>query len=184
MGTLKQRGFTLIELLVAIAIAAILLAVAVPSFQAAVNSNRLAGASNEMLASLQTARMEAVRRNRRTIVCFSANPSASSPACGGVATGWITFVDDSSPHNQQFDAGTDTLLRSSTFSAPVEVSGLGTVSYRSDGLAHDTATGILVDGSLDICIQTEQPAENVRHVNIGSGSRVSVSSEDKDGSCG
>jgi type IV fimbrial biogenesis protein FimT len=182
MGTLKQRGFTLIELIVTIAIAAILLTVAIPSFQAAVNSNKLASAANEMIASLQTARMEAIRRNQRAIVCFSANPTASSPSCATSGlTGWITFVDNSSPHNTSYDGG-DILLRSSTFKAPVVVSGLNVVTYRSDGMAR-TAAGAVVNGSFDVCIPTTQPADNMRHVNIGSGSRVSVSTEKKNGSC-
>src|SRR3546814_11649357 len=76
-------GFTLIELLVAIAVMAIVLVAGVPGFQALVNGNRLAASSNEMIANLQTARMEAIRRNRRVVVCASANanagPSASCP---------------------------------------------------------------------------------------------------------
>src|SRR3546814_15199613 len=59
-------GFTLIELLVAIAVMAIVLVAGVPGFQALVNGNRLAASSNEMIANLQTARMEAIRRTRRS----------------------------------------------------------------------------------------------------------------------
>src|SRR5690606_24370806 len=58
-----RRGFTLIELLVTLAVASMLVVVAVPNFQAFVNSSRLAGAANEMIASLQLARAEAIRRN-------------------------------------------------------------------------------------------------------------------------
>ncbi|MFL6593704.1 MAG: GspH/FimT family pseudopilin [Luteimonas sp.] len=179
----RQRGFTLIELLVAISIVAILLTIAVPSFQAAMNANRLSSAANEMVASLQTARMEAIRRNQRTVVCFSANPTATAPGCATSGLGgWVAFVDNSNPHNTTFDAGTDELLRSSTFKAPVVVSGLSPVTYRSDGMAR-TAAGAVVNGSVNICIATTQPAQNMRRVNVGSGSRVSVSTDPTNVSC-
>ena len=40
--------------MVVVIVLAVLLTVAVPSFEAVMNANRLAGASNEMMASLQT----------------------------------------------------------------------------------------------------------------------------------
>lgn len=60
----KSGGFTLIELMITIAVLAILLAIAVPSFQTLIINMSITSAANEMTAALQQARMEAIRRNR------------------------------------------------------------------------------------------------------------------------
>jgi prepilin-type N-terminal cleavage/methylation domain-containing protein len=76
MKPLHCRGLTLIELMMAIAIAAILLAVAAPSFQQALNGNRLGSAANELASAINLARAEAVRQNRRAVLCRSTDDSA------------------------------------------------------------------------------------------------------------
>jgi len=180
----RAGGFTLIELMVTLSVVAVLLVVAVPGFQTAVNSNRLAASANEMLASLQTARMEAIRRNRRTLVCFSANAGAASPTCAtSNLNGWLTFVD--ADRNGNYN-GADTLLRTSTFNAPVQLLASSSVGgkfvFRSDGMAHDSSDALL-DGTVDFCIPTTNPSQNVRHIQIGSGSRIAIESGDGAGTC-
>lgn len=64
-------GFTLIELMVTIAVAAILLAVAVPSFRHLIISNRLTTAANNVVTAVTLARSEAIKRNAN--VDFSKN---------------------------------------------------------------------------------------------------------------
>ena len=49
------------------------------------------------------------------------------------------------------------------------------VVFRPDGLARDTSGGLL-DAVIDLCIPGTSPPSNVRHLAIGSGSRISVSS--------
>lgn len=61
--TRAVTGFTLIELMVAIAILAILLALAVPSVQEMIKNNRVTAQHNELVALLNYAKSEAVRRN-------------------------------------------------------------------------------------------------------------------------
>lgn len=165
-------GFTLIELLVAIAVMAIVLVAGVPGFRALVNGNRLAASSNEMIANLQTARMEAIRRNRRVVVCASANANAgTSASCANASIdGWITFVDED--RSNAFNAG-DTLLRNSRVDGNVEVAGPATVVFRSDGLARD-ASGDPLDDSVRIWIDASQPSSNVRCVDIRTSGAVGV----------
>src|SRR5690554_7196970 len=64
---MNERGFTLIELLVTLAVAVILATVAVPGFQGMMATNRLSADHNEILAGLNYARSEAVKR-RESIV--------------------------------------------------------------------------------------------------------------------
>lgn len=182
----KPSGFTLIELMVALAVAAIVIGMAVPSFQSVVNTNKLAGAVNEMVASLQLARMEAIRHNRRAAVCSSANANDGVDATCASADvdGWITFVDANG--DGDFDKAGDTLLRVSQLQTPVVLTASGAIGnsvvFRSDGLARASATDLL-DGIISFCIATTRPADNARHLEIGSGSRISVSDHDGGGAC-
>jgi len=174
-------GFTVIELMVTVMCAAILAAVAVPSFQSTINNGRLATASNELLASLQVARMEAIRFNHRTIVCLSTNPTAANPSCAAAnatnATGWITFVDTN--RNGAYNSGTDKLMRVST--APAKVRLLGSsnitnkvaVTFRADGFARNT-TNDTYTGAFAVCMNTKRPEQNVRRVLVGVGGGISV----------
>lgn len=57
-----QRGFTITELLATVAVAAIALGVAVPSFGDTLTRRKMEGAANELGIDLQWARTEAVRR--------------------------------------------------------------------------------------------------------------------------
>src|SRR5690606_37161586 len=111
MSKARARGFTVIELMVTLAVAAIVVPMAVPSLQSVINGNKLSGAANEMIASLETARMEAIRRGQRTTVCLSSNANdGDSATCAASAfNGWITFVDVNT--NGTFDKGTDVFLR-------------------------------------------------------------------------
>ncbi|MGO1069173.1 type IV pilus modification protein PilV [Lysobacter sp. CA199] len=88
-----QSGFTLLELLVTVTVAAIILALAVPNLIATINRSRLTGAATELVASLQTARMEAIRRNARITVCRSDNQTVCATGSGRW-NGWIVVMPD------------------------------------------------------------------------------------------
>jgi len=78
------------ELLLGIAVLAILTTLAVPSFTQFIQNNRLAGQANEMVASFQFARSEALKRGQQVQVCTSSDGSG----CGGNwSEGWIAIVD-------------------------------------------------------------------------------------------
>ena len=66
----RARGFTLIEMLVAMAIAAIVLTVAVPSFSDYMNKKRVEGVASELSTDIQFARSEAVARNVAVRITF------------------------------------------------------------------------------------------------------------------
>lgn len=80
---MKNHGFTLLELIITIALAAILLGLAVPSMHTFIQNNRISGQTNELVAALNLARSEAIKRGRGAWVCASADPDAENPACSG-----------------------------------------------------------------------------------------------------
>ena len=66
------RGFTLIELMVAVAVAAVLLTVVVPSFTDQLARRKLEGVATELSTDLQFARTQAVARNGTTTLATNA----------------------------------------------------------------------------------------------------------------
>jgi type IV fimbrial biogenesis protein FimT len=121
--SMRSRGFTLVELLVVMTISAILIAAAVPSFQWLITTTRASNGTNDLIATFELARSEAIRRGVVVTVCRSLNPSAlpaalacSNAAGGGYAagdwaSGWVMFEKRGAPPNNVFVDGQDTVLR-------------------------------------------------------------------------
>lgn len=89
----NSRGLTLIELMVTLAVFAIVTMLAFPGFQLyQQNSNRVTQI-NDMVASFNLARSEAVKRNLAVSICASADQATCSNVNDWI-TGWIAFIDD------------------------------------------------------------------------------------------
>jgi type IV fimbrial biogenesis protein FimT len=185
----RQTGVTLIELIVTVTIAAILIALATPSFQSVMNASRVTNPANEMIATLQLARMEAFRRGERAVVCRSDNADTASPSCnsaGGNWRGWLAFVDLNA--NGALD-GADVTLRATNVSVPTVVTPSARISsasnnivFRPDGLARE-ASGALLVAQVRVCVPTTNPAENARDIAISGGARISVVRRNAAGAC-
>jgi len=87
-----MAGVTLVELLVTLAVAAILTAAAVPSFQSMVQNNRAVTQVNEFVTAIHLARSEAVKRGNPVTVCASNNQRQCN-AGNSWTTGWLVFED-------------------------------------------------------------------------------------------
>ncbi len=160
----RVRGFTLMELMVTVAIVAILATLAAPSFTEGIHNTRLATQANDRVASLQLARMEAVRRNESVALCRSTD-GATCAGTTGSWDQWLTVL----PRNGE-------VLRTGQLKAPAQVtSTVAAVTFRADGLARNAA-GALASPVFTVCIPTRRPAANRRVVNLVSGSRVSTAS--------
>jgi type IV fimbrial biogenesis protein FimT len=118
----RTHGITLIELLVAVVVAAIAIAIGAPAFRELIQDNRQSTAINDLMASLNLARAEAVKRGVRSAVCRgSAAPGCEDTSAGccdktpvtatnGWEQGWFVFVDPNEDSNLNNDAG-DALIQ-------------------------------------------------------------------------
>jgi len=119
MRSRSQKGFTLIEMMVAIAILAILVTLAAPSFNSFIDKYRVKRASDSISAFLVNAKSEAVKRNTEVRVVIT----------GGGAT-WCAGITEAATCNCstggacQID-GADRVVQGASFKG-VALNGPGT----------------------------------------------------------
>jgi type IV fimbrial biogenesis protein FimT len=95
-------------MIITISVAAILTAIAVPSYKYVITDNRMASEVNDLVADMQYARAEAIKEGNDVVVCSS---SGTAGTCSGTTTwqsGWMIFSDPAG--NGNFQTG-DIILR-------------------------------------------------------------------------
>lgn len=80
----RHAGFTVIELMTTVGVAAVLVGLALPSFTASIRSNRVSSAANTMLATVNFARMEAMRSKEAARICANNRGACGSDWSGGL----------------------------------------------------------------------------------------------------
>ncbi len=178
IGGRRESGFSLIELMITLAVGSILLAVAIPSFQSLMTSNKLTATTNTLVFSLQTARSEAIKRALPAGVCTSSNsqdPEASCSNGSGFVGGWIAYVDDN--NNGSRDVGEDIVMA-------VEDRGPGfTISpdgmfvdqvYFDEAGGSTNPVGVPLSGEIEIAYAG---GSETRSVQISATGRISTVSE-------
>lgn len=73
----RLRGFTLIELMIVVAVVAVIVTLAAPSFRDMILMQRLKGINAQLVTDMAFARSEATSRNTYTRVAFAANTTMS-----------------------------------------------------------------------------------------------------------
>jgi type IV fimbrial biogenesis protein FimT len=137
----RVRGFTLIELIMTMTVAAILLAIGVPSFLYVTSSNRATSEINGLLGDLQFARGEAIKEGQTVTICSSTDGAT----CAGTTAwnnGWIVFSDTGLIGTVD---GTDYVLKMQrTFSgtdALTSDNAITTVTFTREGFTSSLPTG-------------------------------------------
>lgn len=147
---MKHHGFTLLELLITVAILAIILAIAVPSFSSQIQASRTETARLELQAAIETARSLAVTRNKRSVL------QATNEYWH---QGWVLFVDlnqdgiqdDDEPSVQEM-APLEGVRISSNRPLAHTVSFIGTGEGRKPGKVD---AGAFLTGTIKICPEGE-----------------------------
>ena len=123
-------GFTLIELMVTVSLAAILMAVAVPSVNTFVRNSELTSFTNTLLSGINAARGEAMKRGRYAMVVPADGASWDS--------GWIVFVDVD--RSNAYAAASDiTILTSEPKPSYLTITGNGTASGSTPYILYDAS---------------------------------------------
>ena len=89
--TKTHSGFTLIELLVVISIAAIIMAIAVPSFNQLVGQQRVKAAANDFKSAVALARSEARKTGLNTSIRQIGKTSVTGGSWEKMSDGWHVF---------------------------------------------------------------------------------------------
>lgn len=158
----------MIELMVTIAIIAILAALAAPSFNSAILSNKLTAFANNFIASAHLARSEAIKRNAVVRICRSAD-GASCATSGTWQQGWIVFHDV----NNNSVVNTDDTV--------IQVQQAISSDYRFTGDSYDLAFQPIGAGStsttLTLCRAAPSAGSQERIITLSPTARTSVKKE-------
>lgn len=165
-----QRGFTIVELMITVAVAAVLLLIAVPSFRNITLANRLNAAANDLVNAIGIARMEAVKRNADTQFCSnsaSANTSSTLGGACGTETGAVWAVSGG--------AASQVLAGAVSLAEPVRINGdVIALRFTAQGVAQKVGTSAPYgDVVADICT-SQMSSDNHRVIRMTAGSILST----------
>lgn len=140
----SERGFTLIELMVTVAVLAILLSIAIPSYRTFVMNSRMASQTNDLVTALSLARSEAVKRAANVTVCASSN---GATCAGSWNLGWIVLDAAGTPLRVQQALG-----GASTLSGGTDVA--STITFTASGRTTIPITATAASTTLTLCPPT------------------------------
>ena len=102
--TKTHSGFTLIELLVVISIAAIIMAIAVPSFNQLVGQQRVKAAANDFKSAVALARSEARKTGLNTSIRQIGKTSVTGGSWEKMSDGWHVYNKPNDNSRHKFSA--------------------------------------------------------------------------------
>lgn len=160
LARFRQRGFTIIEVMVSLAIAAVLIGLALPAFNAFTEQRRLTSQVNDFMVAIQYARSEAGRQGT-TVSLQSMNAADDTDEWG---EGYCVVVgnpgDCAGVLLRRFDP-----IGNNTLNADGVLDSIGTLSFNARGLLIGLGAG-----TVDLCHPVE---ETGRRISLSAIGRVS-----------
>ena len=165
MPVRTQKGLSLLEMLISLAIVAIVVTAVSPSIQSILIKNKIVSEINELSATIQFARSQAIDQQITTLVC----PSNDFSACSG---DWndpkIVFVD--SDNNGARGADEELLASTGAISASNVLTGPNNPLFF-------TASGETLANTVLLLCHESKNAAYARSLTIALQGRVKVSSD-------
>ncbi|WP_409242067.1 GspH/FimT family pseudopilin [Curvibacter microcysteis] len=129
----RAQGLTLPEVLVCLALLALLGGAAWPSLRQFLERQRTEAAANHMVAALQRARLEGLRRSGGVVLARLSGPDCPASPAADWSCGWLLFVDDNNDKRwtpgelvlQQYPLQDQTLVRRSVNAVSLSVNRWG-----------------------------------------------------------
>lgn len=153
-----NKGFTLIELMVTVAVLAIVLSLGVPSFNSLIINNRLTTQANALVASINLARSEAIKRGVQVRVAEES---------GHWETGWRVTVAGAGKGNRVLLRRQSSFEGKSTLSALRDDNSVKQVNFSPRGFLVGSAV------TFELC-NSGAPANRQKKLIISSSGRVKV----------
>ncbi|MCT8124501.1 GspH/FimT family pseudopilin [Alishewanella sp. BS5-314] len=169
-------GFTLIEVMVTVAVLAIVITVAVPSFGNLLAANRLTGQSNEILGALALARNEAIKQNQDIVFCHSNDLLVCENA---PAAGWRGYLVLRPADNTVIAAGRLSsanliLLASPAVNNSTRNNVNQVIRFNPQGVVRQGNQEAVLNGVLRVCTNVASINPNSRDIQLRSGGRVRI----------
>ena len=176
----KQNGFTLLDALTTVTVLVLVVSMGIPSMTSLIRGNRIVSDTNSFVASIHTARAEAVKNVVQVTMCKSRD-QANCDDTASWHDGWIVFIDNDEDESRDLNVTPETLIV-----VHDELQGSNTlgsaafadwIAFRPNGLAIGSAANV---GTFNLC--NDAGASYGRDISV---SRIgsTVVSDSTDGSC-
>jgi type IV fimbrial biogenesis protein FimT len=173
----RVHGFTLVELIITVAVAAVLLAIAVPNFNQTINSHRLMTVANDLVSELNEARMEAIKINSYTQLCSNTQAANTTDTLGTACGTQLGAVYEQINVNGTVTPSQLLQPTQDIVNTAIQVHGtFNAIRYTGLGLGYLPGTSTPFSGTVvDLC-STNLNSNNHIQVVMSGGSVLSTSS--------